>query len=157
MWYTLIIMSKLWELGDTVFLILRKRPVIFLHSYHHVLTFIYSFYAFPFDKGCDRWGAGMNFIVHSVMYSYFLLRALKVPLPRIMTMSVTSVQVLQFLIGSAITGRVFTIVVLNISPIPCVCPKEISIFNTSMYFSYLFLFAHFFYCAYIVKKHKKTD
>ena len=32
--------SKLFELGDTVFMVFRKRKVIFLHWFHHTLTLI---------------------------------------------------------------------------------------------------------------------
>uniref|UniRef100_A0A1I7YH95 Elongation of very long chain fatty acids protein n=1 Tax=Steinernema glaseri TaxID=37863 RepID=A0A1I7YH95_9BILA len=32
------VLSKVWELGDTVWLILRRRPVLFLHSFHHSIV-----------------------------------------------------------------------------------------------------------------------
>lgn len=38
-WFAL---SKPIELLDTLFLILRKRPVIFLHWYHHVTVLLYT-------------------------------------------------------------------------------------------------------------------
>ncbi|GMR45991.1 hypothetical protein PMAYCL1PPCAC_16186, partial [Pristionchus mayeri] len=38
--YWLFGMSKGPELIDTLFLILRKRPVLFMHWYHHSVTFI---------------------------------------------------------------------------------------------------------------------
>lgn len=39
-WSILFVFSKLVELGDTMFLILRKRPVIFLQWYHHLATMV---------------------------------------------------------------------------------------------------------------------
>jgi hypothetical protein len=34
-WMALFCLSKIPELMDTVFLVIRKRPVIFLHWWHH--------------------------------------------------------------------------------------------------------------------------
>lgn len=39
-WSLLFTLSKLVELGDTIFIVLRKRPLIFLQWYHHAITFI---------------------------------------------------------------------------------------------------------------------
>ncbi|MCP9265663.1 Elongation of very long chain fatty acids protein [Dirofilaria immitis] len=69
-WGWLFIVSKLFELADTVFLVLRKKPLMFLHWYHHILTLIYAFYSYPHTPGFNRWGIFMNFLVHAFMYSY---------------------------------------------------------------------------------------
>ena len=37
-WVFLTAYSKIAEFGDTVFLVLRKRPIIFLHWFHHAST-----------------------------------------------------------------------------------------------------------------------
>lgn len=41
-WGTLFSLSKVIELGDTAFIILRKQPLIFLHYYHHATVLIYT-------------------------------------------------------------------------------------------------------------------
>lgn len=40
----MFVFSKVPELGDTVFIILRKRPLIFLHWYHHVTVLLYTWH-----------------------------------------------------------------------------------------------------------------
>lgn len=41
LWVGLFIFSKIPELGDTVFLVLQKKRVIFLHWFHHVTVMLY--------------------------------------------------------------------------------------------------------------------
>ena len=45
-WVTLFIYSKIPELLDTVFLVLQKKDVIFLHWFHHVTVLLYCWHAF---------------------------------------------------------------------------------------------------------------
>ena len=41
-WATMFVLSKVPELGDTIFIVLRKQPLIFLHWYHHATVLVYS-------------------------------------------------------------------------------------------------------------------
>ncbi|VDL66713.1 unnamed protein product [Nippostrongylus brasiliensis] len=47
-WACMFAFSKIAELGDTVFLVLRKRPVIFLHWYHHAVVLVYCWHSGAF-------------------------------------------------------------------------------------------------------------
>lgn len=44
-WMWLFAMSKIVELGDTIFIVLRKQKLIFLHYCHHVSALIYTWYS----------------------------------------------------------------------------------------------------------------
>uniref|UniRef100_A0A1I8AYC0 Elongation of very long chain fatty acids protein n=1 Tax=Meloidogyne hapla TaxID=6305 RepID=A0A1I8AYC0_MELHA len=72
-WGWMFVMSKAPELGDTLFLILRKRPVIFLHWYHHALTFIYATITYAERQAWCRWSLALNLTVHTVMYFWNVL------------------------------------------------------------------------------------
>lgn len=64
-WYLFFALSKFTELGDTVFLVLRKRPLTFLHCYHHCSVMVYTFNAGAEHLACGRWFMWMNLTVCS--------------------------------------------------------------------------------------------
>ena len=76
-WTWMFVLSKVPELGDTIFIVLRKQKLIFLHWYHHVTVLIYCWYSFSQYTAPARWFVVMNFIVHSIMYTYYAFRALR--------------------------------------------------------------------------------
>ncbi|KAF8360903.1 hypothetical protein PRIPAC_87826, partial [Pristionchus pacificus] len=41
-WTFVFFLSKLAEFTDTFFIVLRKKPLMFLHWYHHILTLLYA-------------------------------------------------------------------------------------------------------------------
>jgi len=75
-WTMLFIFSKLFELIDTVFIVLRKRPLLFLHWYHHITVLLFCWYSSAF-RHAGLVFVAMNYSVHAAMYSYFFLMALK--------------------------------------------------------------------------------
>lgn len=148
-WTWMFILSKVPELGDTIFVVLRKQPLIFLHWYHHVTVLVYAWYSYAGHTASGRWFMVMNYMVHSFMYSYYALKALRIRIPRPVSMLITTAQLLQMVVGlyiniwgyqSKARGEKCTVSDENI---------KISIL---MYFSYFVLFSHFFYNAYVNKK-----
>ena len=59
---------QLAELLDTLFLLLRKSPVILLHWYHHATVLLYCWHAYSVRIGTGLWFAAMNYSVHALMY-----------------------------------------------------------------------------------------
>ena len=94
-WGYLYTISKVFELGDTVFIILRKQKLVFLHWYHHVTVMIYTWYSYTEWQALGRWFMVMNFAVHSVMYSYYTLKAIRFRVPKFVSMVITVLQLLQ--------------------------------------------------------------
>ncbi|XP_065841832.1 very long chain fatty acid elongase 6-like [Oscarella lobularis] len=100
LWMYVFGLSKIPELFDTSFIVLRKQPLIFLHWYHHVTVFCYGFHSFTDPQGHVRLFVAMNFFVHMVMYSYYAVRAQGlVRLPRIVNITITVMQIAQMFIG----------------------------------------------------------
>lgn len=71
--------SKIIDLMDTVFLVLRKKnnQLSFLHVYHHSTMIFNWWIGVKYAPGGQAFFCGMlNSLVHSVMYSYYLLSSL---------------------------------------------------------------------------------
>ena len=147
-WVMLYTFSKAYELGDTLFIVLRKQKLIFLHWYHHLVTLIYMFFAYKDFIALGRWGITMNFVVHAFMYTYYTLRAFRVRVPRTVNVFITSMQLVQMVVGVTMTSYSFYLLSQNIT---CQQTLANNIFSAIMYASYLALFANFFYKTYVNK------
>merc|ERR1711962_1967863 len=152
-WTWLFTLSKMPELGDTVFIVLRKQQLIFLHWYHHLTVLIYVFYCFSQFTSCARWFMVMNYFVHSLMYSYFALRAMRVRVPKVFAMGITSLQLLQMVIGCYINYIAFQ---FKQSGRDCSVSDSNLMYSSLMYTSYFALFARFFYNAYLCNTNRKS-
>ena len=94
-WSHLFVLSKVYELGDTIFIVLRKQKLTLLHWYHHVTVLLYTWYSYAEYVTLCRYFIVMNYSVHAVMYSYYTLKCLKIQVPRAGAMCVTIMQILQ--------------------------------------------------------------
>ncbi|CAI4228442.1 unnamed protein product [Auanema sp. JU1783] len=148
-WVWLFIVSKLFELTDTVFLVLRKRPLMFLHWYHHILTLIYAFYSHPSTPGFNRYGIFLNFFVHAFMYSYYFLRSMKIRVPGIIAKFITSIQILQFIISCAVLAHIGVLV--YIQGVKCDFDTNVFYLASFMDITYLLLFINFFLQSYVLR------
>lgn len=116
-------MSKFFELGDTVrvcvrqkkkhfcfpphncswckaFIVLRKRPLHFLHYYHHVVTLLFCWYSNQVVAEQSHGSSGfffasINYGIHSIMYFYYWLRSCGYSPP--VEIYITSLQIAQVL------------------------------------------------------------
>ena len=147
------IWSKAIELGDTVFIVLRKQKLIFLHWFHHVLTLSYSFYTFPEWSGGVMWFSAMNALIHTVMYSYYGIRALRLfRVPKIVNIIITLSQILQMIIGFIISA---TIAITLMNGQNCSMSTFSSVGGLVVYGSFLILFVNFFIQSYFPSKSPK--
>eukprot|EP00127_Corallochytrium_limacisporum_P007077 Clim_evm37s241 gene=Clim_evmTU37s241 len=92
--------SKFYELFDTTFLVLKKKPVIFLHWYHHSIV-IAMVWLWLYDHlAYGHIGMLFNTVVHVIMYNYYMLSALKINVP--WKRYITSLQIFQFMCSFAL-------------------------------------------------------
>lgn len=62
--------SKIWELLDTVLVILDGRKTNILHVAHHIVVSISMIYSYQHIGAVARWIAITNLAAHSALYSY---------------------------------------------------------------------------------------
>ncbi|RCN40828.1 GNS1/SUR4 family protein [Ancylostoma caninum] len=78
----LVRFSEVVELGDTLFIVLRKKRLIFLHYYHHAAVLIYALHSAAEHSNPGRTFVFMNYLAHSCMYTYYALATFGIRLPR---------------------------------------------------------------------------
>lgn len=153
LWVVLFAVSKIAELGDTVFIVLRKRPLLFLHWFHHILTLIYVWVTYVERVASGRWFITMNYNVHALMYSYYALRAMNFRIPKKISITLTSLQTMQMVAGLKVNIAVF---LLKSRGTPCSQSYGNVCLALAMYFCYFILFSLYFYNTYIAKKSKTS-
>ena len=68
LWTMLFIWSKVPELFDTAFVILRRKPLLFLHWYHHATVLMYCWHSYATGSSAGLYFIAMNYGVHALMY-----------------------------------------------------------------------------------------
>lgn len=134
--------SKLYELLDTVFMVLRHRvrQISFLHVFHHSsITMLadWAYFLTPIPAVVPV--LALNSIVHVVMYGYYFLTALHPLHEFTWKKRITQMQIIQFLIAmvQCMVGYMYHGF--------CVYAM---LYGATM----LLLFGNFYYRAFIVKK-----
>ncbi|EGG23549.1 steroid isomerase [Cavenderia fasciculata] len=107
-WIYVFYLSKYYELFDTVLLALKKKPLIFLHVFHHM-----AMVPITWQWLNDQWLVGswwctfVNSFIHTIMYYYYLQTSLGNDCW--FKKYITTAQIVQFLTGTAMVGYWFTI------------------------------------------------
>ncbi|GMS94957.1 hypothetical protein PENTCL1PPCAC_17132, partial [Pristionchus entomophagus] len=147
----LFCMSKGPELIDTVYLILRKRPVIFMHWYHHSVTFLFGQIFYTSFVPWARWGVIINLGVHTVIY--YALRAWGVKTDRWVSKLITCTQSLSLQITQFASMFYFAGVLMNEYSTKGLHDCDLMLDKMGLGFvivcSYLYLFCQYFHNTYI--------
>jgi hypothetical protein len=151
LWTMLFIFSKVPELVDTLFVVLRKKELIFLHWYHHVTVLLYCWHSYMTRSSAGLYFITMNYGVHAIMYFYFALD--KTPLVKFFAPFVTALQISQMVVGMIVCASVY----IYQQTSTCDMTPSNFIAGIGMYFSYFLLFAYFALEKYISPKSKGSE
>jgi len=146
-WVMIFTLSKIPELIDTLFIVLRKSKLEFLHWYHHTTVLMFNWFAFSNRASTGMWFATMNALIHSIMYFYFFLTGMGYR-PK-WNLLLTLGQIAQMVVGVIITVN---------DLVNTGCASSTSYWGGIMYFSYFLLFTQFFIKKYCLasKQEKKV-
>ncbi|CAD7004421.1 unnamed protein product [Ceratitis capitata] len=145
--------SKLLELSDTIFFILRKKrtQLTFLHVYHHSTMFPLWWIAVKWvPTGSTIVPSLINSFIHIIMYSYYGLSALGPNVQKFLWWKkhLTTLQLFQFVFGAAWSTQAIVR--------GCDFPTWIN-YTTILYMaSLLFLFGQFYVKTYRRKRNKNN-
>ena len=140
------VLSKVPELLDTAFLILKKKPITFLHWYHHITVLLYCWNSYLTESSTGLYFVAMNYTVHSIMYSYYCLQTLRILPSWFPAYLITILQIAQMFVGALVVlSSAYFYVFGGIKYAPGECndhPSNI-VSGGVMYASYLYLFVQF--------------
>ena len=138
------------EFLDTFFLIVHKRPVIFLHWFHHAVTFLGSHIGYTMNYNGLVYCA-VNYGVHAVMYCYYGCCLIKCRPSWMKPFYITLAQILQMAIALVF---VFTGVYVSLVVQPTGCGQSTMVsapwmlFTAFTFFSFFVLFGRIFFLRY---------
>lgn len=147
-WVMLMNFSKLFELLDTVFIVLRKKPLMFLHWYHHTTVLLFCWLAYSTSSASGIYFVAMNYTIHAIMYGYYCLSALDLRPKWFPPALITLAQMAQMFVGTFVCAAGWYY--RNLGR-PCANDYSNLIFGAIMYATYLYLFADFAVRKYILK------
>lgn len=115
---------------------------------------MYSWFSYTEYTASARWFVVMNYCVHSLMYTYYALRALKFNPPRFISMVITGLQLTQMIIGCAINIWAYDFIQQSGQHACQISNTNIKL-SIAMYASYFILFARFFHLTYLSSNARK--
>ncbi|NWW73214.1 ELOV6 protein, partial [Climacteris rufus] len=150
LWIYLFGLSKVVELGDTVFIVLRKKKLIFVHWYHHLFVMILCWYGYKDMAAGGGWNAAMNLTIHALTYSYYTVTAMGIRVPSSIAMILTTSQMVQMM------GFVIMSIFIFFWKDDKVCQIgwPLFFFSSSFYITLLLLFGNFFVKTYLSSTRK---
>lgn len=151
-WMYVFYASKFYELGDTLIMVLKKRPLNFLHVYHHSIV-IPLFYVYMSTSMVLQWILVVaNSSVHVAMYYYYAMSAIgqKVWWKKY----ITQAQIIQFIIDLTAT---WPYPFLYFSQSGCSGSMRGWLFGQAVGASFFKLFCDFYFRSYEKSKNAKVQ
>lgn len=100
----LFYLSKFYEVFDTIIILAKGRQSSHLQTYHHSGAMMCMWAGIRFNTPPIWVFVVFNSLIHTIMYFYYTLSALQVPIPRVLKQALTTIQITQFLVGGSLAA-----------------------------------------------------
>lgn len=94
-------LSKFYEVVDTMIILAKGRQSSLLQTYHHAGAMLSMWAGIRFASPPIWIFVVFNSLIHTIMYFYYTLSALKIKVPKILKRALTTAQICQFLFGGS--------------------------------------------------------
>ncbi|CAO3576623.1 unnamed protein product [Absidia cylindrospora] len=154
--YYMNYLVKYWELLDTVFLVLKKKKLEFLHYFHHSMTMVLCYTQLGGKTPVSWVPIALNLSVHVLMYYYYFRTASGAKIW--WKKHLTTMQIVQFVIDLGVIYFCFyTYYAYTYHPsLPnlgtCTGTEVSALSGCALLTSYLFLFINFYRITYNQQK-----
>jgi len=95
-------LSKFWEILDTLILIGKGKKASLLQEYHHAGAILTVWSGMRYESPAAWLFVVLNSLVHTIMYTYYALSVVHIPVPGVLKRSLTKIQIAQFVIGGSL-------------------------------------------------------
>jgi len=147
--------SKIYELGDTFWKLLRKSPVSFLHWYHHCTVLAFAINSSRSGCSLGVWFCAMNYSVHFIMYGYYAITQTSLKnWVKQWGIAITTLQITQMFAGLFL---ILSATHYKIKGEYCHTDEGNIVFGLLIYASYAVLFINFFVQRWICPRQKKNN
>ncbi|TAQ83627.1 hypothetical protein B7494_g8048 [Chlorociboria aeruginascens] len=96
----LFYLSKFYEVLDTLIILAKGKKSSTLQTYHHAGAMMCMWAGIRFMSPPIWMFVFVNSGIHTLMYTYYTLTAFTVPIPQSLKRSLTTMQIMQFLVGT---------------------------------------------------------
>jgi len=145
-------LSKVLDFFDTIFIVARRKwtQLSFLHLYHHTTIFLVYWLNVNFNYFGDIYlTVVLNGTIHAIMYFYYFVTALNIPVPQPLKKMITISQMVQFVIMMSQASYMLYY--------DCPTPKNVTILYLFYIISMFVLFNNFRKKTYSKKPKGKKD
>ena len=148
-WMLFFTWSKVFELFDTILILLMKKPLILLQWYHHMSTLYLCFYGYKTQEMFSRVMAVFNYWNHTWMYGLFAVKSLGVPVPKWVNLGITASQITHMSVAVYLS---LTALIMKVIGKECNASTNFMMAAFFIFTSFLVLFLNFFWKTYFNRR-----